>query len=178
MCDQLTEFYLRFMDNIEDNHEEQNVPVTERYFSANRERPTISHSSFTTAPSQFEFDEEHKLQLIQYLLEIEPQYEPQLKKTKHKSVSDERIVNELFSKCYVKFSGIISSIYIFDEIAAFFNFDSRDFYNSLDVHTKNMLRQSLAKKINLDTFNRKEIKKMIEKNNGYYQKSFIPKSKK
>ena len=141
---------------------------TEKYFESEKQLPKISQSDFAI---ETDFDVSiDTTELIEHLKNLEPNYREHIVINNGKP--DPRVCNEILFSCIQLFSKKFDICVIYSEIIDFFGFDNRLFYNALNIQLKYKLRNTLAQRVSLDTYERLK-KKEEAKQGGAYTPSFM-----
>ena len=144
------------------------VREEERYWESEKELPKISQNCLSIEDALYE-DQYDVTELHSHLAGLGRLYEQHLAEVG--SEPDPRVCNEMFFSSLKLFSTQLSPVIIYSEIIDFFSFDNIHFYNSLAVRFKILLKDSLSKRICLDTFEKMK-KKSEMKYGGAYTPSF------
>lgn len=146
---------------------------TSKYYESEKTLPKISQSDFAIETS---FDiEPDTTELINHLKVLEPNYREHIRLNNGKP--DARVCNEILFSCIQLFQTQLDICVIYSEIIDFFGFNNKQFFDSLNIQLKYKLKNALAKRISLDTFER--LKKEHEaKQGGAYTPSFSDMMKK
>jgi len=143
--------------------------IANKYYESEKEIIKISHSDFAVDPEEPYDDASERV--ILFLESIEEKYKNRLKYTKHTTISDQRICNEIMIECLDHFGKDIDIMIIYNEIVEFFGFVNRDFFSVLCKPFKQQLYKRLKMNINTEMFEKKIREEQIRKS-GCVQPTF------